>query len=40
MLYCFIENTYDVITLLIGLKQKVYNEKKMFQKGKRHSSLL
>jgi len=40
---CFSGTTYDVITFLICIIQKreyLQNEKNIFQKGKRHSSLL
>jgi len=43
MLCCFSGTTYDVITFLICIIQKTWislTRKKIFQKGKRHSSLL
>ena len=43
VLYCFGGTIYDVITFLICIIQKhnyLYHEKKIFQKGKHHSSLL
>ena len=41
--YCFSGTIYDVITFLICIIQKckyLFNKKKIFQKGKHHSSLL
>ena len=43
VMYCFRGTTYDIITSLICITQKckyLRNEKKIFQKEKRHSSLL